>query len=240
MTIGWRYPVAILLATAMLALLLRLGFWQLSRAEYKEAQSARWQQRSASAPIQLSSGQLPEDWLFRAAQANGEFNASRQFLLDNRTHAGRAGYHVLTPFNLGSVSVLVNRGWIEVGPSRAQLPALGPLPDEAVDVSGSLVAPPRPGLILGSTGHEKVTSSWPRVVQTIDLETMAAALGQPLLPALLRLSPSHPACHRCVWAPIGGLDANTHRGYALQWFSLAAALVALCAYAAWRSRKRNG
>ncbi len=44
---------------------------------------------------------------------------AHQFLLDNMTHAGRAGYEVLTPLLLDDGRVLlVNRGWLPLPDGR--------------------------------------------------------------------------------------------------------------------------
>ena len=42
----------------------------------------------------------------------------KKFLLDNRVHQERAGYHVLTPFRADGAEavVLVNRGWVPLAP----------------------------------------------------------------------------------------------------------------------------
>jgi cytochrome oxidase assembly protein ShyY1 len=227
-------------ALAMLSLLLRLGFWQLSRAEYKEQLQARWQHGDASAVLHLDATSVKTDLAgaaFRKVAARGQFEAEREFLLDNRTHGGRAGYHVITPFRLGSDVILVNRGWVPVGTRRSELPLLTSVTGTATDLTGVLSPPPRSGLILGDTGHD-ARGPWPRVVQTVDLDAMSATLGVPLLPALLLLDPESNACHLCEWRPVAGMGPGTHRGYAFQWFALAIALAVLCIFAFRRSLRR--
>ena len=50
---------------------------------------------------------------------------SRQILIDNMVNGERAGYFVITPFALqGGGWVLVNRGWVPLGASRAERPAI--------------------------------------------------------------------------------------------------------------------
>ena len=77
------------------------------------------------------------------------------------------------------------------------------------------------------------------MVQIVDLVAMSESIERELIPAMLLLDASHPGCHRCDWLPVAGLTPATHRGYALQWFSLGAALVLLCAWA-YRRRTRDG
>ena len=212
----------------MLGLLLRLGFWQLDRAAYKDALDASFQRAEDAAPVPprslLGAGTAEDQWRYRKVSLEGVAGAGRQYLLDNRTHRGRAGYHVLTVVMEGGRGVIVNRGWAPANPDRSKLPAL-PVESAAARYSGRLVPPPRPGLLLGDAGYGG--DRWPRVVQRVELDTMSKELGVELMPAVVLLDPAHPACLVCQWKPGGGVSADRHRGYALQWFSLAVALVVL-------------
>jgi surfeit locus 1 family protein len=213
----------------MLFLLLRLGFWQLERAEIKDELLNQFAASEAAPPESLSRLMSTDDasqWHYRQARVTGAFIADRQYLLDNRTHEGKAGYHVLTPFDVPGGIVVVNRGWVPVGPDRRVLPPL-PVSESSIQLSGRVVPPPNAGVLLGSDGYER--DGWPRVVQTVDLERMSQQFEKGVLPALLQLDPTHEACLTCVWRPVGGIGPERHRGYALQWFSLAAVLVVLVA-----------
>ena len=197
------------------------------------------QQQPALEVAALSAAVDRDDSYFRAARVRGRFDVSRQYLLDNRTHNGRAGYHVFSPLRLDDGIMLVNRGWIALGASRNELPAIEPLPRGEVTVDGRLSPPPGSGLLLGDSGHESA-SGWPRVVQTVDLAAMQRALGQPVAPLTLLLDADQPGCHVCVWAPVQGIGPDKHRGYAVQWFALAVALVVLCGVVLRRVRSNAG
>ena len=59
-------------------------------------------------------------------------------------------------------------------------------------------------------------------------ERLAAILGYPLRPSLILLEPEAPGGYRRDWQPrFGGFGPERHRGYAVQWFALAATLVIL-------------
>lgn len=233
-----RNVAALLAGVALFGLLLRLGFWQLERAQYKEVLEqhfAAGEDAPVAPPARLLARAADEQaWQFRRTALTGRPDAAHQYLLDNRTLAGRAGYHVLLAVASADGNVLVNRGWVPVGAHRSRLPDVA-LEAARMRVHGRLVRPPQPGLLLGQSGYDG--PGWPKVVQTIDLERMSRQLGLSLLPAVVLLDSSHSACFQCDWKPGQGLTASGHRGYAAQWFALAAALAVIAAVVARAGRR---
>jgi len=228
-------PLPTVAALLMLALLLSAGFWQLRRAEEKRAIVVEQAYRGDKPPLVLApdmagSASL-ESWRHRLASAPGHYSGDQQYLLDNRTHNQVAGYHVLTLLRLAKsdVHLLVNRGWLPVGPDRRQLPGIA-AGEHAVNPQGVIVAPPAPGLVLGATGYDD--AGWPRVVQWLDLDRIQEQLGKPLLPFVLRLAPQADFGYARNWQVRGGLTPVRHVGYAVQWFALAVALVVLSLWVA--------
>ena len=115
-------PFTTVLTLVMLAVLLSLGRWQLQRADQKrDLFDAFTRGKDATRLIDLQTPPLPR---YQHIEARGHYDGSRQLLIDNMTSAdGRAGYFVVTPFALaGGGWLLVNRGWVPLGASRAALP----------------------------------------------------------------------------------------------------------------------
>ena len=151
--IACLHPACSALALAVLALagLANLGFWQLRRAEEKQALLTAYEAgQGTSVPLTAVSARiLPR---YQQVTASGRYESDRQLLLDNMpSKSGAAGFRVMTPFRLdgGDGLVMVDRGWIPVGPDRSVLPG--------VDVDGShreiramLDELPRPGVRLGA------------------------------------------------------------------------------------------
>ncbi len=80
-------------------------------------------ERNDSTPVLNARVDLDAADRFRRIAVSGRFEPSRQFLLDNRSHAGKPGYEVLTPFVLDDGQrILVNRGWVPFRGYRDQLP----------------------------------------------------------------------------------------------------------------------
>ena len=228
-------PVPAVAALLMLALLVSAGFWQLRRADVKRTIVVEQAYRGDKEPLILEPGVAAtatlEGLRHRRATAAGHYRNDFQYLLDNRTHKQVAGYHVLTPFQLqgSDAHLLVNRGWLPVGPDRGRLPDVF-VGEQAVLEQGIIVAPPASGVTLGATGYDD--GGWPRVVQNVDLTRIQEQLGGPLLPFVLRLSPASEHGYVRDWRVRTGLTPERHVGYAVQWFALAVALVALCIWAA--------
>ena len=217
--------VAAFLAVALFSW---LGFWQLDRAGEKVRRLGMFETRGSDAPIPLNRRLSPAPaevdpdwWRYRRVEATGDAFGNRQYLLDNRTRNGMAGYHVHLPVLLAGTDrvVLVNRGWVETGPNRERRPDLS-LDDSTPLVVSGFVDHPRRMLLLGDDGY--TDSSWPKVVQRIDLDKTARDLERPVLPFVVLMDAAHPYGFVREWKPYLGIGPERHRGYAFQWFSLAA------------------
>ena len=65
------------------------------------------------------------------------------------------------------------------------------------------------------------------MVQRVELDAMQRSLGYPLAAWLVVLDPAAPHGYVREWKIVPGLTPDRHRGYAFQWFALAAALFAI-------------
>ncbi len=229
-TVRFRPRLIPTLATLLVfPVLLSLGFWQLDRAEQKEASLAAFDERGRLPALELNRvAPDPEGDLFRRAVAEGEPDAQRQFLLDNQIFRQEAGYHVLTPVRLAGreEAVLVDRGWVSLGASRRSLPGV-PVDSLPGRVRGHLDHGPATGIRLGGIADGE--NGWPLRVQYIDYDELSERLGYPLLPIVLRLDESLPGGFARNWRPEHrtGFGPERNRGYAFQWFALATALLVI-------------
>jgi surfeit locus 1 family protein len=217
-----RWPTAITIV--LFGILLSLGFWQLDRAGQKRVLLAEYNAGVRATVLRLDAGLSSVTGLqYQFASATGHFDAEHQFLLDNRTHEGVAGYEVLTPLILtdAAVGVLVNRGWIPLGVSRQALPQI-PVGRGERTVTGRLKEPTLKGFTLGD---EEIRRGWPYRVQRVDINRLAGELGYPLLPLELLLDPGQPDGYVRDWHPLMTFGPERNVGYAVQWFGLAAALI---------------
>ena len=215
-------PVTTLAAIALLALLVSLGAWQGRRAEEKRALQATWDARAAEASIVLTGAvRDPAPLLFRHVEARGEWLAAKQIFIDNRIHAGRAGFEVVTPLAIagsGAV-VLVDRGWI------ARDDAIYPRhPEVAVprgDVRVAGVASRPPARVLELSSQTVSGDTW----QNLSIERYAASSGLPLLPVVILADPPGEGLVAAQERPDAGIAK--HVEYQLTWYALAATTIVL-------------
>src|SRR5262245_16104868 len=130
-----------LLTLLLVALFLRLGFWQLHRAEEKKAILSAYLGAAKAEASDLGQALQADPGVARSYArpfvVHGVYDAAHTFLLDNQVSHGRPGVHVWSPlqFDGGKTVVLVDRGWIAVSPDRRQLPQIG-TPSASVAVRG--------------------------------------------------------------------------------------------------------
>jgi surfeit locus 1 family protein len=214
-----------LLTLALIAMLISLGMWQLRRAEEKRVLFDSFAAGTdATRTIDLGTPRLPR---YQHVVASGHYNQARQILIDNMIDAGRAGYFVITPFALaGGGWVLVNRGWVPLGASRAERPAIAVAGDTR-QVRGRSDHLPSPGIQLGT--KEKLAPPYPVVAAFPNHAELAQLLEESSWTKatdLVLLDPAEPDGYVRSWAP-PGFPPMRHVGYAVQWFSLALTLLVI-------------
>lgn len=229
-----------LATVALLPLLVSLGVWQMERAEQKQHLQAEFDRLQQEPAKRLRSVLEPAASLhFHRIAVRGRYEVQHQFLLDNRVHRGQAGYHVLTPLRIenGAVRVLINRGWVAVGPDRNRLPPVDP-PSGWVEITGVATVPQVQGFRLGST--KPAAGGWQSVWQYLDLDEYRRSVNFPVQPFVVLPDPdSAPDGLVRHWTRLDS-GVRTHQGYAFQWFSLAVALVAIYILVNTRRREDDG
>jgi len=215
----------------------RLGLWQLDRAQEKQDMQLRSESAAAEAPLTSIDPDMWMDDIYRTVQLTGSFDWRRQFLLDNRTVDGQAGFDIITPyFFTDGQYVLVNRGWIGHNGDRKVV-----LPDNSAaqaDLTGLLANPSR-GFTLGAATVPASDGepSWPVTLQFIDYGTIAAKLDKiPVIEGIVVADSGQPFSLRYHWKPVAG-GAEKHLGYAFQWFAMLIALI--CLYLYWMVFKKH-
>ncbi|MFN0159612.1 MAG: SURF1 family protein [Burkholderiales bacterium] len=211
-------------ALAVIATTGALGTWQAGKARAKDEIEVRQAKVRDAAEVSVPAVALDPLAVDGArVVARGEFLPDATVYWDNRFAGKTAGIAVITPLKLaGSAKVvLVDRG-VHVPADRARLPAFAPAPG-SVEVRGrAYLAPQRTLELAGAVDAGRL---W----QNLTPEKFAQRFSMDVHGFILREGGPPPAGAGLVRAPDrapapreAGMTADKHRGYALQWFSLAA------------------
>ena len=220
--LDWRTTLATAL---LLPTLLSLGFWQLDRAEEKTALIDRLEARRALPAITPQSAlRLPEDERAdRQVVMDARFTPNRFVLLDNRLRGGKFGYEVVAFAEVDELAVALNLGWVRGDPSRQIQPDVV-LPSGVQTVSGRLYQPSGDAFMLG---ENRLPAKLPGMVQHLTLsawkDELQSRLEQTVFPLEVRVDEFESVAFDATWAIVNQTPAK-HQGYAVQWFTMAAAL----------------
>ena len=213
-----------------------LGQWQLRRADEAEARAAEFARRAVAPALEvIADTDAAAGLRYQRVALRGHYVPQTQVLIDNMTHAGVVGYHVLTPFVAtdGRVAV-VNRGFVPAPPLRSDLPDLAVSTEERT-LRGRIDALPKPGLRLEAEPADVAGAV--RVLSFPERPDLERAFGRRVPAYQILLDAAEPGGYVRAWAPDDG-RAERNLAYAGQWFALSVAT--LVAALGWllKSRRR--
>lgn len=222
-------------ALLCLGVFLWAGAWQLDRAAQKRALLAAFDTGAPTLHGVVASAQA-KALRYRSVELEGRYDAGHQVLLDNMPLDGQVGYHVLTPLRSAGGTVLVNRGWVPAPADRERLPDVRVSASARV-VRGRIDRLPRPAIELAPPATERA-APWPRRLLFPQAEQLGEQLGYPVADYQLLLDPGSPDGYVRRWRP-REMGPATHVAYAVQWFGLATAVIAVYLTLLLRSRGRR-
>ena len=228
-----------LLAVLVAAGLASLGIWQLDRMHQKQAMLDAVQdvlaRRDARPLASAADAARARDYDWAAGR--GRFVDAPPVLLDNQQRDERPGvrvYRVFQPSAADAAPLLVELGWLPL-PGDRTLPPV-PRPEGVLDVAGLLAPPPSHGIMAAVATPQP---GGQLLATGLEATALGAQLGQPALaPRVLKLDPAAPLGYaRDLDVLPNTLPPGQHLGYAVQWFALALAVLAIAALLTFRKRK---
>jgi surfeit locus 1 family protein len=200
------------------AILIALGIWQIKRLHWKEALLARIDAAEQSAPVDLT-GETP--LLFARVTAHGVLRGGHMALYGadvHDTHMGAQAIEVLD--RVGEKPILVDLGWVVTDEGRPT-PLTGP-----VDVTGYIRLPETQNFLSASDDSDGLH------FYTLNPKTIGPALGAPDVAPFTLVALRNPLGAKLPAGAPEPADAlprppNNHLQYALTWFGLAGALLAV-------------
>jgi surfeit locus 1 family protein len=234
---AWRIAKPVILLAA-LAVLLSLGTWQVQRLHWKEGLLADIAARRTAPAVDLATIETMVanggDIEYRNVTATGRYlnDKERHFFA---TYDGASGFYVYTPLQLDDGRYLfVNRGFVPYEAKEPEMRKQGQLTGRQT-VTGLARArlPGKPSSLVPDNDVAENIFYWK------DLDVMASSDGlekDKIVPFFVDADKTpNPS-----GLPIGGVTIidlpNDHLQYAVTWYGLAAALVAIVAMSWYRKR----
>jgi len=254
----FRTWAGLFVLTGLIFVFLRAGFWQLDRAHTRDMNAIAIEEAQAKPRIKLEeaiqafeNNEAPETYYWRHIQAQGQWLHEFTLFIDNRNHNGVPGFWVATPLQSSSKhAVLVLRGWLPrdsvLKPGGSQETVQADLIDALKEVDNPEALPgqvyphvPRIFELWGWAGGKQVTltdllkqNSATAIVSNLSINELDKALPLSLSPFVIsQTSTNHGPIAMVQDWPHPSSDADTNRGYALQWFSFSA--IAATIWLAW-------
>ena len=230
---------AFVAAAIGIAAAISLGNWQTRRGDAKLALQAQADAAERAAPLEIAASRSSiEDvaaQLPRRVRVSGAFDSAGTILLDNRMLGSVAGYYVITPLVVGDglPAVLIDRGWKARSAGKSMDAA--PAPAGQVSIEGLAVARPSTLLELGGAPKLEVPGFW----QNLDFEGYERVTKRSVARFVVRQAEGARSTVtadrlRREWPqPASGVEK--HRGYAFQWYALAALIALLASYFGWKT-----
>jgi cytochrome oxidase assembly protein ShyY1 len=241
----------VLITVSVFWVLVKLGFWQLARAEYKHQWQATLAERQQQAPLDYQqlltlikpnkpADITPETALLTGYRLSVKATPLQQplLLLDNQVYQGQVGYLAYQIFEVTAENpwILVELGFIPAGNDRQELPALAAISAGQYELTGRVyqkLANP-----LSDELHPEIHADKPIRFQNINIPALALLLKHDIATAVLQ--PDNVPQHSLPqpWVPIP-LSAQKHQGYALQWFTMAAVFLGLMGWIAYKQYRHQ-
>ena len=225
-----RWILSTILVICAMAVMARLGIWQLDRLEKRRGFNARVQEQMEQAALDLNLvGQdvhLP-GMEYRKVNVVGEYLHDEQIALRNQYWGDQWGVHLVTPLRISGSDrmILVDRGWIPAENfqsgdwSRFDEPGV-------VAVSGILRSSQNKADFGSRSDPEPQPGDPPlKAWNFVNIERLSHQISGSLLPVYVQQAPI-PSWTALPYRyqPSLDLSEGPHFGYAIQWFTFASIL----------------
>ncbi len=227
--------VFVVIAVALAALFIRLGFWQLDRLAWRRALNAEVAAHYSAPPVPIES--LPRDsaaMRYRRVQLTGVFDYANEVVITQRIRGGSPGVNLLTPLRIAGrdTAYLVNRGWVYSPDGKDVDQAKWREPDTASVLAFAL---PASTPIANAAG---VVSA--KMMRTLDFDAVQKGMPYPIARVqLVQLGDTSPKANIPPRLLPPAPDEGPHKSYAVQWFSFATIALFGAGIFAYNDRNRN-
>jgi cytochrome oxidase assembly protein ShyY1 len=218
--IHWKVSFIIVLS---IIVLVKLGFWQLDRAEQKQQMQRLQQQRKAAIaqPIESLATADIKTLNYQKVHLTGIYLNDKSIYISNKFHQGKPGFEVITAFKLKSNHqiVLLSRGWVALPFQQKKMPKIDIISGEQ-QLIGTIHLSRKNSFFLTENAKGK---NWPVQLHHFQMNTITELFQTPVIPYVVRLEADKPGSLLSFW-PTLALNVSNSIAYAIQWFMMAFAL----------------
>lgn len=231
-------PLALVLTLLAIALMIKLGFWQIDRGNEKQQIIDRNLQADIRGVAQLSelNGNEIADARDQQIQFVGKVLPRPIILIENQIHNGQVGYHVISMVHVERLNqvVPVNFGWVPAEQARTVDPVFELPIDTLETFEGSVHIPEAPFLLHEQLPAEQPSEGLVRLqypeLDVLETYLQAESNLEEMSPYMVRLSPQESSSWVREW-PVVVMPPHKHYAYAVQWFGLALAALIIFLFA---------
>ena len=199
--------------------LLSLGFWQIYRLNWKLDLIEQIENSLKNDPVELSNIEKKN---YLRIKTSGEIDFDNQIYLYDLNDAGKPGFEVINPIEIGEENYLINRGWIPF--EKKDLPEIN-LVDQN-QIVGTLMLQTKASSFKPENDIQN--NYW----FTLNREDISKFTGRNFSEYVIYLNGDYKIPKpRVITAKI----SNNHKKYAITWFSMAISILLIYLY----FRKKN-
>ena len=210
--------------------LVRLGVWQMGRAQEKIALQESYDEMGAdyALPIEeVAMSGLENDALTIQnlhVSLTGRFRNDKTLFMIYQTYEDTLGYEVVTPFQLNSSEkvVFVSRGWVYARTYEELLAKVDPVEGD-MTIEGQLYVPTQKQADR-TNDIDLSNTRWPLEIRFLNTLELAPLFEESIFPYEVRLDEDQPGLFIRHW-PTVYVDTGRNFSYALQWFAMSIALL---------------
>jgi len=210
--------------------LIRLGLWQLERAQEKMSLQNTYMEMGTDQAVPVDD--VPMSGLENDARniqnlhvnATGEFLNEKTIFLIYQTYEDNIGYEEITPFKLDSSEkiVFVSRGWILANTYEETKEKVQPILGKHT-IQGQVFVP-TPKQADRTNNIDLTNVRWPLELRYLNTLEIAHLFDETYFPYEVRLDEGQPGVLIRHW-PTVMVDTSRNFSYSLQWFAIAIALL---------------
>jgi len=210
--------------------LVRLGVWQMGRAQEKIDLQLTYEEMGSDSAVPIEdvgmSGLENDAKTIQNLHITmtGEFLNDRNLFMIYQTYEDSLGYEVVTPFKLESSDkiVFVSRGWVYASTYEEISGKVDPILGKRT-VEGQIFVP-TPKQAERTNGIEFNHPRWPLEIRWLNVLELDPLFEETIFPYEVRMDEEQEGLFIRHW-PTVYVDTGKNYSYALQWWSMAIALL---------------